>query len=188
MSKIILIFIIFSTSIFSQSNCNLRINKIGNIPIVKSKDLKCIAKESKNKNTIFYSFGIWCSPCKLHLKNAIKLKKKYDINLVILLVEKEKDSIISKTINYLKNIDSKINIAVIDDSYGKRRSKKYRKFLKDITPKKFENLDGMSKYIVLNKKGQVIMVTTWKDNRKYDWKDDSNMIKEKIIPLIEGKK
>ena len=42
----------------------------------------------------------------------------------------------------------------------------------------------MSKYIVIDKKGKVLMVTNWKDNREYDWEDDSNMIKERIIPIL----
>jgi hypothetical protein len=45
----------------------------------------------------------------------------------------------------------------------------------------------MSKYLVFNKTGEIEMITTWKDNRKYNWKDDSNMIKNKIIPLIKLK-
>lgn len=187
MSKITFILLFATISLFSQNNCNLKLNEIGSIPIVTSNDLKCIAKESINKNTIIYTFGIWCLPCKLHLQNAINLKKKYDVNVVILLIEKEKDRVITSTIDYLKNVDRDINIVLLNDFYGKRRSKKYRKFLKEITPERFENLDGMSKYIVLNKAGEIIMVTTWKDNRKYDWEDDSKMIEEKIIPLIKEK-
>lgn len=57
--------------------------------------------------------------------------------------------------------------------------------MKEVTPEKFENINGMSKYIIFNKMGEVVMVTTWKDNINNDWKDDSNMIKEKIIPIIQ---
>ena len=57
-------------------------------------------------------------------------------------------------------------------------------FLAEITPPEFENINDMSKYIIIDKKGKVLMVTNWKDNRDYDWEDDSNMIKERIIPIL----
>lgn len=184
---ITLFLLLFPLITFSQENCILIKNSLNNINIVDSDDLRCIAKQSKNENTIIYTFGIWCSPCRLHLKNAIALKDKYDINLLILLIEPETDKIIQKTLDYLHNIDPKIKIVLLKDKYGKKRNKKYKRFLKEITPENFENLNGMSKYLVFDKKGEVIMITTWKDNRKYNWKDDSNMIKDKIIPLLKYK-
>ena len=138
-------------------------------------------KKSKNKNTIVYTFGIWCSPCRLHLKNAIDLRKKYDVNLLVLLIETETDVLIQKTIDYLVNIDPEIRILLIKDKYGKKRNRKYTKFLDEVTPEKFKNINGMSKYLVFNKTGEIEMITTWKDNRKNNWKDDSNMIKNKIF-------
>lgn len=172
---------------FSQESHILAKNKLNNINTVDSNDLRCISKLSKNNFTIIYTFGIWCSPCKLHLKNAISLKDEYDVNLLILLIEPETEEIIQQTIDYLLNIDSDLQIVLLKDKYGNKRNRKYKKFLKEITPEDFENLNGMSKYIVFDNKGGIIMVTNWKDNRKYDWQDDSNMIKNKIIPLLEFK-
>lgn len=185
--RITLLFILFTYNTFSQENCSILKNKLDNINIVDADDLRCLSKQSKNKNTIVYTFGIWCSPCRLHLKNAINLKYKYDVNLLVLLVESETDRIVQNTIDYIHKIDPKIKIVLLKDEYGKKRNQKYKKFLKEITPKKFENLNGMSKYLVFNKKGGIEMVTTWKDNKKYDWKDDSNMIKDKIVPLLKLK-
>ena len=95
--------------------------------------------------------------------------------------------LIQKTIDYLVNIDPEIRILLIKDKYGKKRNRKYTKFLDEVTPEKFKNINGMSKYLVFNKTGEIEMITTWKDNRKNNWKDDSNMIKNKIIPLLKLK-
>tara|TARA_R110001583_G_scaffold153501_1_gene305227 strand:- start:588 stop:1154 length:567 start_codon:yes stop_codon:yes gene_type:complete len=181
------LFVLFTCITFSQENCFLFKNKLNNINVVDSDDLRCLSINSKNQNTIVYTFGIWCSPCKLHLKNAVNLKGKYDVNLLVLLIELENDKIIKKTIDYLHNIDPRIEIIVLKDKYGKKRNKKYKEFLKEITPENFENLNGMSKYLVFDKGGKIKMITTWKDNIKYDWKDDSNMIKDKIIPILKLK-
>ncbi len=43
----------------------------------------------------------------------------------------------------------------------------------------------MSKYIVYNNDGKVIMVTTWKDREGDDWRDDSSTINKRVIPLLK---
>jgi hypothetical protein len=44
----------------------------------------------------------------------------------------------------------------------------------------------MSKYVLLNPKGEVVMVTSYKDKLKEeDWKDDMTMLKRKIISFLE---
>ncbi len=50
--------------------------------------------------------------------------------------------------------------------YGKKQRKRYKNFLTEITPKKFKNINDMSKYILLDKSGNVLMVTSYKDNLK----------------------
>jgi hypothetical protein len=42
----------------------------------------------------------------------------------------------------------------------------------------------MSKYIILDKLGTVLMVTNWKNNRENDWEDDSQMIEKTIKPIL----
>ncbi|MFZ1527850.1 MAG: hypothetical protein WAT19_03810 [Ferruginibacter sp.] len=61
---------------------------------------------------------------------------------------------------------------------------KYKKFLKELTPPQFENIDDMSKYIIIDRNEKVLMITNWKNNRKNDWKDDSEMIKSRILPVL----
>lgn len=79
-------------------------------------------------------------------------------------------------------------ILVIKDMESKGKSKKYKDFLKKITPVQFENIDDMSKYIVLNKEGVVQLVTNYKDSEKDpDWKDDKPMVKRIVLPLLEKK-
>ena len=54
-----------------------------------------------------------------------------------------------------------------------------------MTPDNFKVIDGMSKYIVYNNDGKVIMETTWKDREEDDWRDDTSVLKKKIIPLLK---
>ncbi len=122
--------------------------------------------------------------CRLHLKNALKLKNKYDVDLYVMLIDDNKKNILDKTYNFLKGIDKDIKIVLLSSEYSKRQNRRYKIFLKEITPSNFENINDMSKYIVLDKKGKVQMVTNWKDNKEYDWQDDINMLNDKVIPLL----
>ncbi len=169
-----------------KNNCNLTKN-LNNVIKVNKDDILCLAKNTNKNKTLIYTFGIWCSPCVLHLPNAIKLAEDYNLDLYVLLIDKENDTkTIKITVNYLKKIKKDINIAILKDETEKGRNKKYKRFLKRITPSQFENINGMSKYILINKKGIVIMVTTWKDSKNNDdWRDDSKMISKKIIPLLK---
>ncbi len=184
----VIVFMLFSQLAFSQEKASLTTqDQTENIRVVDAIDVKNLAKESTNKNTIIFTFGVWCGPCRLHLKNAIALKKEYDVELWVLLTDLEGDDWMKRGVDYLLEKDSTINIAVLTDNYGKKKGDKYKRFLKEITPEKFENINGMSKYIVFDKKGEVLMVTTWKDNRKNDWRDKSLMLRDKVIPLLEEK-
>ena len=181
-----IIFLILSSHIcFSQNGiCELTKSEYNEINTVDKNDVICLAKNSKKDKTLIFTFGIWCSPCRKHLPNAIKLAEENDLDFYVLLMDKEDNVRVSSAIEYLKNIKQNINILVLKDSDGKRPNIKYKKFLTEITPPEFENINDMSKYIVIDKKGKVLMVTNWKDNREYDWEDDSNMIKERILPIL----
>jgi len=75
---------------------------------------------------------------------------------------------------------------VIRDLDKGGKSRKYKDFLTKITPPQFENIDSMSKFIVLNKAGDVQLVTSYKDKEDDpDWKDPRPMIKRLILPLLE---
>ena len=183
---ILICFIFFTYNILAQEKeCSLSASVNDNISIVDTNDIICLANSTKKRNTIIYTFGIWCGPCRLHLKNAIKLKNEYDVELYILLVDDNEKNILDRTYNYLKNIDEEIKILILSPEYSKRQNRRYKLFLKEITPDNFENINDMSKYIVLDKNGNVQMVTNWKDNRDFDWQDDINMLNKKVIPLLK---
>ncbi|MCF6168772.1 thioredoxin family protein [Lutibacter sp.] len=182
---IYILMLLYSNMMYSQKN-NCNITK-GSKEIIKvnKEDVICLSRHTNKNGVLIYTFGIWCSPCVLHLPNALKLAQDYNLDLYVLLIDKEDDfKTINLTVNYLKKTREDINIAILKDESEKNRNRKYKRFLKKITPQQFENINGMSKYILINKKGDVIMVTNWKDNKKYDWRDDSFMLKEKIIPLL----
>jgi thiol-disulfide isomerase/thioredoxin len=186
--KLILLFLIslFPNSVFSQSHCDTSKSFYNYISAANYEDVICLSKKSAKEKILFYSFGIWCTPCRAHLPNAIKLSKEHDLDFYVLLIDKENSYQTNKAINYLRNIDSSIKILVLKDvTYGSNVGKKYKKFLSQITPKKFENIDDMSKYIILNRQGEVLMVTNWKDNRENNWGDDSEMIKKRILPVLK---
>jgi len=173
---------------FSQeaSNCNLTQSNPNAVVSVDASDFKCIAKNTKKDKLVVYTFGLWCKPCIAHLDNAISLEENYNIEFYVLLVDNESENeLIKKTIEFLRKKKQDINIVILKDEYGKRRNQKYKKFLKEMTPDSFKNIAGMSKYIVYNNEGEVVMVTTWKDREGDDWKDDSSVIKNKVIPLLK---
>ena len=184
----ILLILLIQISSFSQNTkvCNLRKSKNNVINAIDAKDLGCLAKNTKKDKVIVFTFGLWCSPCIAHLDNAISLKENFNVDFYVLLVDNEnKKDLIKKTIEFLRKKKKDINIVILKDEYGKRRNQKYKKFLKEMTPDNFKNIDGMSKYIVYNNEGEVIMVTTYKDREGDDWRDDSSVIKNKVIPLLK---
>lgn len=177
---------LFPIQVFSQSHCDTAKSFYDHVKAANAADMICLAKTSAKTKTLFYTFGSWCAPCRAHLPNAMKLTKDYNLDFYVLLIEKENSGKTQEAISYLRNIDSAINILILkDQTYGDASGKKYKKFLSEITPRKFENINDMSKYIILNNTGEVLMVTNWKDNRKNDWRDDSEMIKSRIIPVLK---
>ncbi|MCF6306327.1 MAG: hypothetical protein L3J09_00045 [Flavobacteriaceae bacterium] len=186
--SLFLILLLIQLSSFSQSetNCNLKQSKNNEINAVDANDFVCLAKNTEKDKIIVFTFGLWCSPCIAHLDNAISLKENYNVDFYVLLVDNEDENeLIKKTIIFLRKKREDINIVILKDEYGKRRNRKYKNFLKEMTPNEFENIGGMSKYLVYNNEGKVIMVTTWKDREGDDWRDDSSTLKNKVIPLLK---
>lgn len=173
---------------FGQNkDCELTKSQSDKIFTVDKDDILCLAKNSKNEKTLVYTFGIWCEPCIKHLPNAINLARDNNLDFYVLLTDKENSDRELNAIEYLNQIQEKIKFEIkvvnLKDENG-RPNKKYKHFLKEITPSEFENLNGMSKYIILDKLGTVLMVTNWKDNRENDWEDDSQMIEKTIKPIL----
>ena len=104
--------------------------------------------------------------------------------MYVVLLEKEDDKYIAQAVQYLKEVDKDIKILVLKDAvYGTKRTRKNKKFVTEITPSQFENIDDYSKFILYDKEGKVIMVTNWKDYND-NWKDEESMIKRRILPLL----
>jgi len=169
-----------------SKNCNLKENSTLDVTIVNTNDISCISKN--NDKILLYTFGIWCKPCILHLKNAHKLSVIYNVDLYVLLIDTNNSNYMIKGVNFLRENYLEIKILALDDEYyGKKRNKKYKTFLKEITPKRFKNMNGMSKYILMDSDSKVLMVTNWKDDKGNDWKDDYKMLENKIIPFLSKK-
>src|SRR5690606_41184558 len=168
----------------AQENCHLSNSVANPIIAVDATDIRCIAQNSEKEKTLFFTFGIWCSPCRVHLPGAIKLAEDHDLDFYVLLLERENDDRTKQAIDYLKKLKPDIKIAILKDSvYGIKRGKKNKKFVNEITPKEFEAIDDYSKYILIDNSGKVVIVTNWKDNTSKDWKDDSP-VRNKIISLL----
>lgn len=182
MKKIILILFLLSVYFIEAQNCEIKKNNY-NLLNVTAKKVKCLAKKYEGF-TLIYTFGLWCKPCIVHLNDVLELTEKYNLNLLILAVDRNKTNY-AITKKYLNSKKKGITIMSLDDSYGKNENKKYKKFLREITPDKFNNINGMSKYILLNKQGEVLMVTSYKDRLKNEkWENDKPMLKRKIIPFL----
>jgi len=80
--------------------------------------------------------------------------------------------------------DFKYNILVLKDETG-RRKKNYLKFLTEITPPQFEVINDMGKHIVIDKSGEVLLVTSYKDKTENNELDDAGILKEKVLPLLK---
>lgn len=181
MKKLLLACLFFTTvSINAQQASEVAI-----LP-VDAASIKQIAKDSPKKNTLFYTFGIWCEPCRLHLPTAIKLAKDHDLDFYVIIVDSQTSDRVAPAVSFLKEQDKDIKIAILSDAtYGEKTKKRNTKFVKEITPPQFENIDDFSKYILLNQQGEVIMVTNYKDNEGNDWRDDSKMVQQRIVPLLK---
>jgi ADP-heptose:LPS heptosyltransferase len=102
-------------------------------------------------------------------------------------MDDEGSKMTKSAVDYILEGHPNAKIVILKDK-EKRNGRKYKDFLKEITPSQFELVTDMSKYIVLNKSGEVQLVTSWKDNKEYpEWKDDSSTIKRIVLPLLEKK-
>lgn len=184
MKKLLLLFVFISTvSAYAQDTLPRPHVTIKEVDVTIMKEM---AKTSGKKKTLFYTFGSFCEPCYLHLSNAIKLAKDYDLDFYVLLVEPMTSDGIKTVAGYLYGLDKTIKIAVLsDDVYGVRTKKRNKQFVKEITPANLEAIADFGKYILLDNTGEVIMVTTYKDNKGNDWHDDSKMVEKTLVPLLQ---
>lgn len=187
----ILIFFLCFTNGFSQTaveKCKLPLSHYEKIYSVTSEDVKCLAENSDQPNTLFFTFGSWCAPCVYHIPTFFVIEKFYNVDLYVLLVDPENHHFTKESRDMVLEAYPDAKILVIKDIEGRGKSRKYKEFLSQITPAKFETVIDMSKYIVLNKKGEVQLVTNYKDSKNDpNWKDDKPMVKRIVLPLLEKK-
>ena len=191
-----------ATTAYSQFTCDLTKSSYTAIETVMPADVLCIAKGSDKDITLFYTFAYWCSPCRKELPNVVSLTKEQNIDFYILLTHRENDiRDINESINFLNTLDTSIKYIIISDSLyseknrgkekglivvvGKREREKYDVFLREITPPAFEHISDMGKNILINKKGEVILVTNYKD---IGAQKGVNFTFEKIIRTINDER
>lgn len=118
----------------------------------------------------------------------MELEKKYETDFYILLVDKENDNLTYQAKEYVWERYPNAKILIIKDYKNRGKGKKYKEFLDEITPSQFENVASMSKFIVFNNKGNIELITSYKDKENDpDWKDDNPMIQRLVVPLLTKK-
>jgi thiol-disulfide isomerase/thioredoxin len=188
MKKITLLLLCCLSYSFSaqENKCGLGKSEF-DITKVGVEDVKCLAKNSNKKNTVFYTFARWCGPCLYHLPQILAVEKDYNADVYVLLIDPEGSKMTKLAKDYVLEDFPNAKILILKDGNG-GKTKNYKNFLSEITPKKFENIRDMSKYIVLNKEGEVQLVTNWKDEKDDpDWKDHQPVISRLVLPLLEKK-
>ncbi|AWG24351.1 hypothetical protein FK004_03455 [Flavobacterium kingsejongi] len=196
MKKTLLLLLLLITAIsFGQAtetpikpkSYTLERSKSPNAFRVEGQDLKNLAYNAKGK-ALFYTFGVWCGPCREHLPAAYKLAKDYDMPFYVVLVEDEDDlNNVNGAVSYLHEFAKDIKVLILknNDFYGTIRRKKNKNFVKEITPPELEVIDDYSKFILIDKSQKVLMVTTWKDYNKADGRDVNKMIERRLLPLLK---
>ncbi|MGC3977507.1 MAG: hypothetical protein QM751_04300 [Paludibacteraceae bacterium] len=181
----LLFILLISSSLFAQyDSCGIQKSQYSDLYAVIPQDISCIARHSDKDISLFYTFASWCIPCRAHFPAIIDIVKKYDLDFYIVIPERENDSIMVKqTTNYLnkllgkdykglivsdslyslKNRYKKQKKFVLIKTYGVKEREKYANFITQITPPQFENIDDMGKVILVNKMGEVFLITTYKD-------------------------
>lgn len=190
--RVLLILSIFCFAIMHSQTpvekCKISKSYYDGIYSVTTEDIKCLAKKSDQPNTLFFTFGSWCQPCIYHIPAFYAIEKYYKVDLYVLLVDKEDSHFAEEGRDMILDAFPNAKILVIKDLDRGGKSKKYKDFLAKITPSKFENIDDMSKFIVLNQTSEVQMVTTWKDSKDDpDWKDSKPMVRRIVLPLLSKK-
>lgn len=201
-------------ALFFQTNakieiCNLQKSNYSNFYTVDVEQTLCLARNSEKDITIFFTYADWCGPCRRKLPGAIKLAEENNTDFYLLLVDRERDTHLFGRIAHMVDsvFHNKIKTVIISDSlYGERamerfnrRSRrgfvlvstgrterdKYINFLTQITPSKFDNTNDMGKFIVLNKKGEVVLITNYEDSQ--GGRDDSKLF-ERVAQAIDAER
>lgn len=178
---------ILSLNCISQNlaNCNIQNSEAIAAPKLDKEALICIAKNSNKPYTVFYTLASWCEPCRMHFPDALDLQKNGKVNLFVILVEAEKDPKIKNAISFIKSKSENVQFGVLnDEKYGIKVGKRNTKLATEITPNGSKVIDDFGKFILVDRSGQILYVTNYKDYDK-DWKNSKQMLEKKIIPLLK---
>ena len=184
--------------------CNLEKSSYSELFTVDVEKTICLAQNSDKDITVFYTYADWCSPCKKKFPETIKLLEEYNIDFYVLLMEPESENFyISRALSTINSYNKQLKTVIISDSLysannlkyvnkkrlieirATRHREKYANYVTQITPPEFEDSDNMSKFIVINKKGEVLLVTNYKDSKNAEGKDDDSVCFQKVIKAIE---
>ncbi|HLW14938.1 MAG TPA: hypothetical protein VKX30_05530 [Flavobacteriaceae bacterium] len=181
-------------SVAQSEPCNLEKNELGNAYLVDAEDIRCLAKNSDKEISMFYTFAESCKPCLKHIPDLIPFVIENDLDLYIVLIDRENNFRVEWAEIILKRFEQEIRehyqedfsfkLYVLKDEEGRPR-KKYNKFLTEITPPQFEVIGDLGKHIVMNKSGEVLLVTSYKDNPENVEDKNSYILNEVIRPVLE---
>lgn len=181
-------------SVAQSEPCNLEKNELGNAYLVDAEDIRCLAKNSDKEISMFYTFAESCKPCLKHIPDLIPFVIENDLDLYIVLIDRENNFRVEWAEIILKRFEQEIRehyqedfsfkLYVLKDENGRPR-KKYNKFLTEITPPQFEVIGDLGKHIVMNKSGEVLLVTSYKDNPENVEDKNSYILNEVIRPVLE---
>ena len=177
--------------------CTLEKSSFSELHTVNAEQTICLAQNSDKDITLFYILADFCSGCKVQLPEAIKLSEEYSMDFYAILGDPEHESSkIYKTLNLIHSYNKQLKTVIISDSLysetnlkyvkksrlieirGTKHWEKYRNFLTEITTPGFENIVCLPKYIIMNKKGEVIFISG-------AYKDENVSFKEIIKKAIE---
>jgi thiol-disulfide isomerase/thioredoxin len=169
----------------AQDTCRIADSKTAGIAAVKSVDMRCLAQSTQKRQLLAITFAAWCMPCRLHLPGAISFAKENNLEFVVIIPEGENDKYTADAAALVYKIDPSVRTVVISDvPYGADRGRKYKAFLRELIPPAFPMIDDYSKYLLFNKQGEVVFVSSWKDNKGNSWKTDTAVQNQKIRPLL----
>ena len=181
-------------SIAQSVPCNLEKNALGNAYLVDAEDIRCLARSSEKDISMFYTFAEWCKPCLKHIPALVPFVIENELDFYIILIDRENNFRVEWAEILLKQYEQEIRdryqedfsfkLYVLKDENGRPR-KKYNKFLTEITPPQFEVIGDMGKHIVMNKSGEVLLVTSYKDNPENAEDKNSHILNEVIRPVLD---
>lgn len=130
---------------------------------LNEKNLEYLLSNSKKEFKIIYTFGFWCRPCVEYLPSLLDfVNRRNDIELIILLSERDDSKNLLGNLNYFKKIKYNKPIFNISDSYSPRPRRKYDNFIQSIIPGHSEY--GYSLDILYNKKNEPIYSSTYNES------------------------